>query len=50
VLLVSLAIALPPVAFLVPIKQLYFAGALVLSLILLILARLTSLSHYRDFS
>lgn len=42
VLLVSLAIALPPVALLLPVKQLYFVGAFALSLILLLLARLTS--------
>jgi hypothetical protein len=42
VLLVSLAIALPPVALLLPINQQYFVGAFVLSLILLLLARLIS--------
>jgi hypothetical protein len=42
VLLVNLAIALPPVILLVPVRQQYFVGALVLSLILLILARLIS--------
>ena len=42
VFLVSLAIALPPVALLVPLKQSYFLGAFGLSLILLILARLIS--------
>ena len=40
--LVSLAIALPPVALLVPLKQSYFLGAFALSFILLILARLIS--------
>ena len=42
VFLVSLAIALPPVALLVPLKQSYFLGAFGLSFILLILARLIS--------
>ena len=42
VLLVSLAIALPPVALLSPIPQQYAVGALVVSLILLFLARLVS--------
>lgn len=42
VVLVSLAIALPPVALLLPVKQQYFVGAFVLSLILLLLARLIS--------
>ncbi|RPJ24485.1 MAG: hypothetical protein EHM33_17725 [Chloroflexi bacterium] len=42
VLLVSLAIPLPPVALLVLIKQQYLVGALVLSFILLALARLIS--------
>lgn len=40
--LVSLAIALPPVALLVPLEQRYFVGAFVLSFVLLILARLIS--------
>jgi hypothetical protein len=42
VLPVSLAIALPPVALLLPIKQQYLVGAFGLSLILLVLARLIS--------
>jgi hypothetical protein len=42
VLLVSLAMALPPVALLLPIKQQYFVGTLVLSLFVLVLARLIS--------
>ena len=42
VFLVSLAIALPPVALLVPLEQRYFLGAFALSFILLILARLIS--------
>lgn len=42
VLLVSLAIALPPVALLVPLEQTYFLGAFVLSFILVITARLIS--------
>jgi len=42
VFLVSLAIALPPVALLVPLQQNYFLGALALSFIFLILARLIS--------
>lgn len=42
VLLVSLAIALPPVALLVPLKQSYFLGAFTASFILLLLARLIS--------
>jgi hypothetical protein len=42
VFLVSLAIALPPVALLVPLKQVHFLGAFALSLILLIVARLIS--------
>ena len=40
--LVNLAIALPPVALLVPLKQSYFLGTFALSFILLILARLLS--------
>jgi hypothetical protein len=40
--LVSLAIALPPVALLVPLEQGYFLGAFALSFILLIVARLIS--------
>ncbi|MCI0554210.1 MAG: hypothetical protein L0287_24940 [Anaerolineae bacterium] len=40
--LVSLAIALPPVALLVPLKQSYFLGVFALLFILLILARLIS--------
>lgn len=40
--LVNLAIALPPVALLVPLKQSYFLGAFALSFILLIMARLLS--------
>ena len=42
VALVSLAIALPPVALLAPLEQRYFLGAFVLSFLLLILARLIS--------
>ena len=42
VFLVSLAIALPPVALLVPLEQRYFIVAFALSFILLILARLIS--------
>lgn len=42
VFLVSLAIALPPVALLVPLEQRHFLGAFALSFILLILARLIS--------
>jgi hypothetical protein len=42
VFLVSLAVALPAVALLIPIKQTYFLGTFVLSLILLIVARLIS--------
>lgn len=42
VFLVSLAIALPPVALLVPLKQSYFIGAIALSFILVLLARVIS--------
>ena len=42
VFLASLAIALPPVALLVPLEQRYFLAAFALSFILLILARLIS--------
>ena len=42
VLLVSLAMALPLVALLVPISQQYMIGAFIVSLILLVLARLIS--------
>jgi len=42
VFLVSLAIALPPVALLLPIKPPFFLGTFALSLILLIVARLAS--------
>jgi len=42
VFLVSLAIALPPVALLVPLEQTYFLGAFVLSFTLVITARLIS--------
>ena len=42
VLLVSMAIALPPVALLLPLKQTYFVGAFALSFILLLVARLIS--------
>jgi hypothetical protein len=42
VLLVSLAIALPPVALLVPLSQLHFLGAFTLSFSLLVMARLIS--------
>ena len=42
VLLTSLAIALPPVALLIPLKQEHFLGAFALSLVLLVVARLVS--------
>jgi uncharacterized membrane protein YhaH (DUF805 family) len=42
VFLVSLAIALPPVALLVPLKQAHFLGVFALSFILLIVARVIS--------
>jgi len=42
VLLVSLAIALPPVALLVPLRRPHFLGAFALSFILLVVARLIS--------
>lgn len=42
VFLVSLAIALPPVALLVPLEQSYFLAAFAISFILLIVARLIS--------
>ena len=42
VLLVSLAITLPPVALLVPLKREHFLGAFALSFVLLIIARLIS--------
>lgn len=42
VFLVSLAIALPAVALLVPLERTHFLGAFALSFILLILARLIS--------
>ena len=42
VFLVSLAIALPPVALLIPVSQTYFLAAFALAFILLILARLIS--------
>ena len=42
VFLVSLAIALPPVALLLPLKQIHFLAAFALSLVLLIVARLIS--------
>jgi len=42
VFLVSLAVALPPVVLLLPLKQVYYLGSFVASLILLILARLIS--------
>ena len=42
VLLVSLAIPLAPLALLIPVKQQYIMGALVLELILLLVARLLS--------
>ena len=42
VFLVSLAIALPPVALLVPLKQSHFLAAFAISFILLIAARLIS--------
>ena len=41
-LLVSLAIPLPPIALLVPFEQKYMVGALVVSLILLVFARMLS--------
>lgn len=41
-LLVSFAIALPPVALLVPVKQQFMVGTFAFSLILLALARLLS--------
>lgn len=40
--LVSLAIAIPPVALLVPLRQSYFLGAFLLSFVLLLVARLIS--------
>lgn len=42
VLLVSLAMALPPVALLSPISQQFMLGAFALSLLLLVVARLVS--------
>ena len=42
VLLVSLAIPLMPIALLIPIRQQYMIGALVLSFIMLVVARLVS--------
>ena len=42
VLLVSLAIPLIPIALLIPVKQQYMVGALVLAVILLFLARVVS--------
>ena len=42
VLLVSMAIALPPVALLLPLKQTYFVGAFALSFMLLLVARFIS--------
>ncbi|HJS18507.1 MAG TPA: hypothetical protein VJ785_07150 [Anaerolineales bacterium] len=42
VLLVSIAIALPAVALLIPLKQVYFLSAFAVSLILLVAARITS--------
>jgi hypothetical protein len=42
VFLVSLAIPLAPIALLIPLKQQYMVGALVLALALLIVARLLS--------
>ena len=42
VFLVSLALALPPVALLVQLEQTYFLGAFALSFILVIVARLIS--------
>ena len=42
VLLVSLAIPLVPIVLLMPVRQPYMVGALVLALILLLLARLLS--------
>ena len=42
VFLVSVAIALPAVALLVPLEQTYFLGAFALSFILVIIARLIS--------
>ena len=40
--LVTVAIAIPPVAMLVPLKQSYFLGAFGLSFVLLVLARIIS--------
>ena len=42
VFLVSLAIALPPVALLVPLKQSHFLGAFAVSFFLLVVARVIS--------
>ena len=42
VLLVSQAIAIPPVALLVPLSQLHFLGAFAVSFVLLLVARLIS--------
>ena len=42
VLLVSLAVALPPVALLVPLRRPHFMGAFALSFILITVARLIS--------
>jgi len=42
VFLVSLAVALPPVALLTPLTQTYFIGVMVVSFILMLLARLLS--------
>ena len=42
VLLVSIAIALPAVALLIPLKQIYLLSAFAISFILLVAARLTS--------
>jgi|SRR5687768_13193287 hypothetical protein len=42
VLLASLAIALPPVALLIPLSRLHFLGAFALSFVLLVIARLIS--------
>ena len=42
VLLTSLAIALPPVALLIPLSRLHFLGVFALSFVLLVVARLVS--------
>jgi hypothetical protein len=42
ILLASLASALPPVALLIPLSQMHFLGAVALSFVLLLVARLIS--------